>query len=97
MAEAEGFHTGAIVRFSTRRGDVVGVRIASSFIGPEQAALNLERETGGRSFEEIRNEGMTSGTVNSEGSSSRTKIQNMPVLLQLSLPGASLSEDVPRI
>jgi len=57
VAEAEGFHTGAIVRFSTRRGDVVGVRIASSFIGPEQAALNLERETGGRSFEEIRNEG----------------------------------------
>ena len=34
-------HAGAIVGFKTRRGEQVGVRVASSFISPEQALLNL--------------------------------------------------------
>jgi len=53
---ASGRHTGAIVRFRTKRGEKVSVRVASSFISPEQALLNLERETGGRDFETLRDE-----------------------------------------
>ncbi len=56
-ATAEGFHTGAIVRFVTRRGDQVMVRVASSFISLEQAILNLERETAGKTFETVKQEG----------------------------------------
>ena len=35
-------HSGAIVGFSTKRGEQVNVRVASSFISPEQALLNLK-------------------------------------------------------
>ncbi len=50
-------HAGAIVGFpSTKRGDVVTARVASSFISPEQALLNLN-ELGDRSFEQIREDG----------------------------------------
>ncbi|MDR0939386.1 MAG: GH92 family glycosyl hydrolase [Mediterranea sp.] len=34
-------HAGALVGFSTSRGEQVNVRVASSFISPEQAELNL--------------------------------------------------------
>ena len=50
---AEGRHTGAAVRFSTRRGDKVTVKVASSFISPEQALQNLESEVGAKGFDEI--------------------------------------------
>ena len=49
-------HTGAIVGFKTRRGEVVNVRVASSFISVEQAMLNLQ-EVGNRTFDEV----MTAG------------------------------------
>lgn len=57
QTRAEGFHTMAVARFSTRRGEPILVRVASSFISAEQALLNLERETGGKSFEAIKTEG----------------------------------------
>ncbi len=50
----EGGHVGAIVGFSTRQGEQVHVKVASSFISPEQAALNLQRELGSDSFEQTR-------------------------------------------
>jgi predicted alpha-1,2-mannosidase len=53
-AERTGNHTGAIVGFSTSRGEQVHVKVASSFISPRQAELNLEREIGDRSFGEIK-------------------------------------------
>lgn len=37
-------HVGAIVGFSTQKGEKVNIRIASSFISLEQAELNLQRE-----------------------------------------------------
>ena len=45
-------HAGAIVGFKTRRGEQVGLRIASSFISPEQALLNLN-ELGNDTFDEV--------------------------------------------
>ena len=36
-------HAGAIVTFSTSRGERITARVASSFISPEQALLNLRR------------------------------------------------------
>lgn len=53
----EADHVGAIVGFKTGSGETVHVKVASSFISPEQAALNLAREIGDRSFEEIKGEG----------------------------------------
>ncbi|MET0309498.1 MAG: GH92 family glycosyl hydrolase [Sphingomonas sp.] len=47
---AEGGHVGAVIGFKTRRGEQVQVRVASSFISPEQAALNLDREIGRQDF-----------------------------------------------
>ena len=55
--EAQGFHAGAVVGFKTKKGEKVNVKIASSFISPEQAELNLSREIGNKSFDEIEKEG----------------------------------------
>ena len=55
--EAEGFHVGGIVGFKTKKGEKVNVKVASSFISLEQAELNLEREIGKKTFDEIKNEG----------------------------------------
>ncbi len=52
--EEEGFHVGGVVRFITRTDDQVHVKVASSFISPQQAELNLEREIGTDSFEQTR-------------------------------------------
>lgn len=49
-------HTGAIIGFSTHKGEVVHVRIASSFISHAQAELNL-KELGCSSFEQIKEQG----------------------------------------
>lgn len=51
----EGGHAVAVAGFHTQRGDTVTARVASSFISPEQALLNLERETGGSDFEAVCN------------------------------------------
>ena len=48
---SEGEHVGAIIGFKTKRGDIVHAKVASSFISPQQAELNLTREIGSDSFE----------------------------------------------
>ena len=50
--ESESKHSGGIIGFSTKRGEQVNVRVASSFISHEQAELNL-REVGKDSFEKV--------------------------------------------
>ncbi len=52
--KSEGQHVGAIVGFKTTKGEIVHAKVASSFISPEQAALNLNREIGQNSFEETK-------------------------------------------
>ncbi len=51
---AEGRHAVAKVHFTTRRGEQVTARIASSFISAEQAVLNLDREVGDATLDQIR-------------------------------------------
>lgn len=51
---SEGDHVGAILGFNTKRGEVVHVKVASSFISPEQAQLNLDREIGADTFEQTK-------------------------------------------
>ena len=46
-------HAGAILSFSTQRGEQIHARIASSFISHEQALLNL-RELGDDGFEQVK-------------------------------------------
>lgn len=52
--DAEGDHVGAIIGFKTKKGQAVHVKVASSFISPEQAQLNLNREIGTDTFEATR-------------------------------------------
>ena len=47
---SEGKHVGAIIGFKTKKGEVVNVKVASSFISLKQAQLNLDREIGKNSF-----------------------------------------------
>ena len=54
--EAKENHVGAIVGFNTTRGEQVLVRVASSFISPEQAMLNL-KEVGNNSFDQVAEQG----------------------------------------
>ncbi|MBI9040182.1 GH92 family glycosyl hydrolase [Lutibacter sp.] len=51
---SEGEHVGAIIGFKTKKGEVVNVKVASSFISPEQAQLNLTREIGADTFEQTK-------------------------------------------
>lgn len=55
-ATATGNHAGAIVGFPTSKGQKVNARVASSFISPEQALLNL-KELGDGSYDRIEAEG----------------------------------------
>ena len=50
--EDKGNHVGAVVRFKTTKGEQVHVKVASSFISPEQAKLNLQRELVADSFDD---------------------------------------------
>lgn len=54
--EQKADHTGAIIGFSTRKGEIVHARIASSFISFEQATQNL-KELGNDSFEQLAQKG----------------------------------------
>ena len=54
--EAESNHSGAVVRFTTRKGEPVIARVASSFISPEQAERNLQ-EVGKDSFDTVKAKG----------------------------------------
>jgi len=56
-SEAESKHSGAIIRFKTSANEQVNLKIASSFISLEQAELNLKREIGSNSFDEICEKG----------------------------------------
>lgn len=51
---SEGEHVGAIVGFKSKKGEEVHVKVASSFINPEQAEINLSREIGQDSFEQTK-------------------------------------------
>ncbi|OOQ59571.1 GH92 family glycosyl hydrolase [Mucilaginibacter pedocola] len=44
-------HVSALIAFSTKAGEKVNLRVASSFISLEQAELNLQREVGKNSFD----------------------------------------------
>ncbi|MDX5583474.1 MAG: GH92 family glycosyl hydrolase [Aureibaculum sp.] len=52
--ESEGEHVGAIIGFKTKKGEAIHVKVASSFVSPSQAQLNLSREIGADSFEETK-------------------------------------------
>ncbi|NDV68118.1 GH92 family glycosyl hydrolase [Dysgonomonas sp. 25] len=54
--EADANHAGAIIGFSTKKGEIVHARVASSFISYEQAELNL-KELGNSSFDEVAAKG----------------------------------------
>ena len=54
--EQTDFHTGAVIGFKTQKGEMVHARVASSFISPEQAELNL-KELGNDSFDTIVEKG----------------------------------------
>ncbi len=54
--ESKSNHAGGIIGFSTKKGEKVHARIASSFISPEQAELNLG-ELGNDSFDQVAAKG----------------------------------------
>ena len=54
--EQTNFHTGAIIGFKTKKGELVHAKVASSFISPEQAEINL-KELGSDSFETLKAKG----------------------------------------
>ena len=73
VLEVTANHAGAIVGFKTRKGEQVNARVASSFISPEQAELNLQ-EIGNKDFEAVRQQGRAAwnqvlGRIDVEGGS----------------------------
>ena len=56
MTSSSCNHAGAIVTFTTQRGEQINARVASSFISPEQALLNL-RELGHDDLEAVKHKG----------------------------------------
>lgn len=54
--ELQDDHVGAVVSFKTKKGEQVNARVASSFISPEQAELNL-KEIGNDDFEAVKAKG----------------------------------------
>jgi predicted alpha-1,2-mannosidase len=57
--EVTSTHAQAIIGFSTKRGEKIHLKIASSFISLEQAELNLKREIGEQSFDQIQTKAKT--------------------------------------
>ncbi len=55
--EMQGEHAGAVVGFSTKKGEKVHLKVASSFISYEQAELNLQREIADSGFDQIKDAG----------------------------------------
>jgi predicted alpha-1,2-mannosidase len=53
----EGDHAQAVIGFRTAGGEEITARVASSFISPGQAVINMERETGSMSFDKVRDAG----------------------------------------
>lgn len=56
LLEAKENHTGAIIGFSTKKGEVVHARVASSFISYDQAELNL-KELSNDTFDQVKDKG----------------------------------------
>ncbi|WP_266202388.1 GH92 family glycosyl hydrolase [Pontibacter kalidii] len=54
--ELQANHVGAVIGFKTKKGEQVNARVASSFISPEQAELNL-KEIGNDNFETVKTKG----------------------------------------
>ena len=54
--ELQSNHVGAAIGFATKKGEQVHARVASSFISPEQAELNL-KEIGKKTFEQTKDAG----------------------------------------
>jgi predicted alpha-1,2-mannosidase len=52
--EVTSAHAQAAIGFSTKKGEVVHLRVASSFISYEQAELNLHREIGKQTLPQIK-------------------------------------------
>ncbi|MCC8200060.1 MAG: GH92 family glycosyl hydrolase [Tannerellaceae bacterium] len=69
--EQSGNHTGAVIGFQTKKGEIVHARVASSFISPEQAEINL-KELGNDNFDTLVAKGKKAwndvlGTIEVEG------------------------------
>jgi predicted alpha-1,2-mannosidase len=56
VQEIKSNHVGAVIGFKTRQGEMVNAIVASSFISPEQAELNLN-EVKSLSFDEVKQQG----------------------------------------
>ncbi len=54
VTKLEGKYVGAFLKFDTSANKVIGCKVASSFISPKQAALNLQKEIGDADFNTIR-------------------------------------------
>ena len=52
--ETQSRHVGAILRFKTKTGEVIHVKVASSFISYDQAEINLKREIGNDTFDQTK-------------------------------------------
>ncbi|MEO5684683.1 MAG: GH92 family glycosyl hydrolase [Chitinophagaceae bacterium] len=57
--ELNGNHSLAVIGFTTKKGEQVHLRVASSFISFEQAELNLKNEQGTNNFDLIRQKAKT--------------------------------------
>ncbi len=57
--EMESKHSSTIIRFKTKANEQVNLKVASSFISFEQAELNLKREIGNNTFDQIKEKGNT--------------------------------------
>lgn len=55
----EGYHVGAALSFKTKEGAQIHARVASSFISLEQAELNLKREIGRQTFDQVKEKAKT--------------------------------------
>lgn len=58
VKEQTADHTGAVIGFKTRKGEIVHARVASSFISFDQAALNMQ-ELGNDNFDTLVQKGKT--------------------------------------
>lgn len=54
--ESQSNHAGAVIGFQTTKGEVVNAKVASSFIGYEQAERNL-KEIGNNDFDQVKQKG----------------------------------------
>jgi predicted alpha-1,2-mannosidase len=54
VTSLSGKQVGAYVQFKTGRNKIVGCKVASSFISPEQAQKNLDAEIGNADFDTVR-------------------------------------------